>query len=67
MELTGSLIHVGEITCGVSLHLSCKYDQIKVRDYMDRGVTSHTFLCILLNRNVYNKFVLKGIYPHKFY
>ena len=43
MELTGSQIHVGEETCGGSLHLSCKYDQIKVRDYMDRRVTSHTF------------------------
>ena len=43
MELTGSQIHVGEVTCGGSLHLSCKYDQIKVRDYMDRRVTSHTF------------------------
>ena len=68
MELTGSQIHVGEVTCGGgSLHLSCKYDQIKVRDYMDRRVTSHTFFCILLNRDVYNKFFLQGIYSHQFY
>ena len=30
---------VGEVTCGGSPHLSCKHDQIKVRDYMDRRVT----------------------------
>ena len=30
---------VGEVTRGGSLHLSCKRDQIKIRDYMDRRVT----------------------------
>ena len=30
---------IGEVTCGVSTHLSCKRDQIKMRDYMDRRVT----------------------------
>ena len=30
---------VWEVTCGGSPHLSCKRDQIKVRDYMDRRVT----------------------------
>ena len=31
---------VGEVTCGGgSTHRSCKRDQIKVRDYMDRRVT----------------------------
>ena len=30
---------IGEGTCGGSLHLSCKRDQIKMRDYMDRRVT----------------------------
>ena len=30
---------VGEVTCGGSPHLSCKCDQIKMRDYMDRWVT----------------------------
>ena len=29
---------VGEVTCGGSPHLSCKQDQIKMRDYMDRWV-----------------------------
>ena len=29
----------GEVPCGASPHLSCKRDQIKIRDYMDRGVT----------------------------
>ena len=29
----------GEVTCFWSLHLSCKRDQIKMRDYMDRRVT----------------------------
>ena len=29
---------VGEVTCGRSPHLSCKRDQIKMRDYMDRRV-----------------------------
>ena len=28
-----------EVTCGGSPHLSCKRDQIKMRDYMDRRVT----------------------------
>ena len=31
---------VGEVICGGSPHLSCKRDQIKMRDYMDRWVTS---------------------------
>ena len=30
---------VGEVTFGGSPHLSCKRDQIKMRDYMDRRVT----------------------------
>ena len=29
----------GEVTCGRSSNLSCKRDQIKMRDYMDRRVT----------------------------
>ena len=29
----------GDVTCGGSPHLSCKHDQIKIRDYMDRWVT----------------------------
>ena len=33
---------VGEVTRGGSPHLSCKRDQIKMRDYMDRRVTSPT-------------------------
>ena len=35
----GGVPQVGEKTCGGSPHLSCKRDQIKVRDYMDRRVT----------------------------
>ena len=34
---------VGEVKCGGSPHLSCKRDQIKMRDYMDRRVTSPTW------------------------
>ena len=30
---------IGEVTCGGSFHLTCKRDQIKMRDYMDRRVT----------------------------
>ena len=30
---------VGEVKCGGSPHLSCKRDQIKMRDYMDKRVT----------------------------
>ena len=30
---------VGEVTCAGSPHLTCKRDQIKMRDYMDRRVT----------------------------
>ena len=29
---------IGEVTYGGSPHLSCKTDQIKMRDYMDRRV-----------------------------
>ena len=32
---------IGEATCGASPHLSCKRDQIKKRDFMDRRVTPH--------------------------
>ena len=31
--------HIGEVTCGGSPHLSCKHDQIKMSDYMDRRAT----------------------------
>ena len=31
---------IGEVTCGGSPHLLCKRDQIKMRDSMDRQVTS---------------------------
>ena len=34
---------IGEVTCGGSPHLSCKRDQIKMRDYVDRQVTSPTW------------------------
>ena len=30
---------IGEVTCSRSPHLSCKRDQIKMRDYVDRRVT----------------------------
>ena len=30
---------VGEVTCDGSPYLSCKRNQVKVRDYMDRRVT----------------------------
>ena len=30
---------IGEVTCGGSPYLSCKREQIKMRDYMDRRVT----------------------------
>ena len=31
---------VGVVTCGGLPHLTCKRDPIKIRDYMDRRVTS---------------------------
>ena len=31
---------VGEVTCGGAPHLICKYDQIKMRDYMERRATT---------------------------
>ena len=37
MEVGGP--RVGEVKYGGSPHLSCKRDQIKMRDYMDRRVT----------------------------
>ena len=30
---------IGEVTCGESPHLTCKRDEIKMKDYMDRRVT----------------------------
>ena len=47
--LKGACLHggegpqIGEITCGGSLNLSCTRDQIKMRDHMDRRVTSPTW------------------------
>ena len=35
---------IGEVTCGGSPHLSCKRDQIKMRDYMDRWITHQSRL-----------------------
>ena len=35
----GGGLQIGEVTCGESPHLSCKRDQMKMRDYMDRRVT----------------------------
>ena len=42
MELGGP--QIGEVTCGGSPHLSCKRDQIKMRDYVDRRVTHQSGL-----------------------
>ena len=36
----GGVPQIGEVTRGGSPHLSCKRNQIKIRDYMDRRVTS---------------------------
>ena len=41
MEVGGP--QVGEETCSGTPHLSCKRDKIKMRDYMDRRVTSATW------------------------
>ena len=35
----GGAPQVGEVTCGWSPHLSCKRDQVNMRDYLDRRVT----------------------------
>ena len=35
----GRWSQIGEVKCAGSPHLSCKRDQIKMRDYMDRRVT----------------------------
>ena len=34
---------LGEVTCGGSPHLSCKRDHMKMRDCMDRRITSPTW------------------------
>ena len=39
MEVGDPRYEVGEVTCGGSPHLSCKGDEIKMRDSMDRRVT----------------------------
>ena len=46
VQLLGSLHRggepqIGEVTCGVSPYLWCKRNEIKMRDYMDRGVIPH--------------------------
>ena len=38
--LGGGGSQIGEVICGGSPHLSCKRDQIKMRDYMNGQVTS---------------------------
>ena len=38
--LHGGGAQVGDVTNGGSPHLSCERDQIKMRDYMDRRVTT---------------------------
>ena len=40
----GGTLRVGEVKYGGSPHLSCKRDQIKMRDYMDRRVTHQSGL-----------------------
>ena len=35
----GGGLQISEVTCGGSPHLSCKRDQVKMRDYMERRVT----------------------------
>ena len=35
---------IGEVACGGLPHLSCKRDQIKMRDYVDRRVTHQSGL-----------------------
>ena len=35
---------IGEVTCGGSPHLSCKHDEIKMRDNMDKCVTHQSGL-----------------------
>ena len=35
---------VGEVTCGGSPNLSCKRNQIKMKDYVDRRVTHQSGL-----------------------
>ena len=39
----GGTLRVGEVKYGGSPHLSCKRDQIKMRDYIDKRVTSPTW------------------------
>ena len=39
MEVEDHRYEVGEVTCAGSPHLSCKRDQIKMTDSMDRRVT----------------------------
>ena len=61
---------IGEVTCGGSPHLSCKRDQIKMRDYVDRRVTSPTWgppppckqaLTRLSKKNYYHAFFAENL------
>ena len=60
MKVTGSQIHVGEVTCGGSPQLSRKYDQIKIRGKVDMRVTSPTFFLYFIEWDVYNKTLFTG-------
>ena len=56
---------VGEVTRGKSPHLTCKRDHIKMRDYMDKRVTSTTWVPHLhVNRPLYGSKVrsIKTLY-----
>ena len=46
---------MGEVTCGGSPYLSCNRDQIKMRDYMDRQVTSPTWGRPTLSKQALNQ------------
>ena len=35
---------IGKVTCARSPHLSCKHNEIKMRDYMDKRVTHQSGL-----------------------
>ena len=49
---------ISEVACGELPHLSCKRDQIKMRDYMDRRVTSPTWCPLPPFKQALNLFLI---------
>ena len=55
----GGIPQIGEVKCGGSPHLSCKRDQLKTSDYMDRRLTPPKRFTSFPGRFSFEKFLRK--------